>query len=130
MAALLTAASVSAVAQNAFVGLRGQVSATRESVVALLSNENWTRPEFQKALRERTDAVSERLAALEAPAGKTAQFKELTEVWRDYVKTYEKEFVVAVEGADVYGARRLVGTVQGQRMTRLQQLLQDLASQP
>ena len=113
---------------NEYVGLRGQISAVRESVVLLLSRDNFSKNDLRKQLKDQTDAVSKRLIQIRPTASKTTAFKELSIVWNDYSKTYEQDFVKALNSGDQATARSLVTTVQRYRLQRMQQLLAELSA--
>lgn len=113
---------------NEYVGLRGQISAVRESVVLLLSRDNFSKNDFRKQLKDQTDAVSKRLTQIRPTGSKSAAFKELTTIWNDYSKTYEQDFVKALNSGDQAAARSLITTVQRDRLQRMQQLLTELSA--
>ncbi len=113
---------------NEYVGLRGQISAVRESVVLLLSRDNFSKNDFRKQLKDQTDAVSKRLTQIRPTGSKSAAFKELTTIWHDYSKTYEQDFVKALNSGDQAAARSLITTVQRDRLQRMQQLLTELSA--
>jgi hypothetical protein len=111
---------------NEFADLRGMLSAARESLVTMLSNKDKRDAEQQKIVKATADAVSAHLAKLKAPAGKEAHFKELVDTWNDFKATREKDLVPAILAGKEDEARRIVGGIQKERITRCQQLVGEL----
>ena len=81
---------------------------------------------FFDGLASTADKVSAHLAKMKAPAGKEAQFKELSETWAAFKKTRETELVPAVLAGKDDDAKKLVNGVQKERYTKCQQILGDL----
>jgi hypothetical protein len=126
-AAAMTAALVAPSAwANEFADLRTQMAAARESLVTMLTNKEKRGADHQKVVKDTADAASARLAKLKAPAGKEAQFKELTDTWNAFKKTREVELVPAILAGKDDEARKLAGGIQRERYTRVQQLLSEL----
>ncbi len=118
---------VSGLAQaNEFEDLRTEMTAARESLVTLVVNKDKRGADQQKLVKETADKVSAHLAKMKAPAGKEAQFKELSETWAAFKKTRETELVPAVLAGKDDDAKKLVNGVQKERYTKCQQILGDL----
>ena len=118
---------VSGLAQaNEFEDLRTEMTAARESLVTLVVNKDKRGADQQKLVKETADKVSAHLAKMKAPAGKEAQFKELTETWAAFKKTRETELVPAVLAGKEDDAKKLVNGIQKERYTKCQQILGDL----
>lgn len=111
---------------NEFEDLRGEMTAARESLVTLVVNKDKRGAEQQKLVKESADKVSAHLAKMKAPAGKEAQFKELSETWAAFKKTRETELVPAVLAGKDDDAKKLVNGIQKERYTKCQQLVGDL----
>jgi hypothetical protein len=118
---------VSGLAQaNEFEDLRTEMTAARESLVTLVVNKDKRGADQQKLVKETANKVSAHLAKMKAPAGKEAQFKELSETWAAFKKTRETELVPAVLAGKEDDAKKLVNGIQKERYTKCQQLLGDL----
>jgi len=111
---------------NEFEDLRGEMTAARESLVTLVVNKDKRGADQQKLVKETADKVSAHLSKMKAPAGKEAQFKELTETWAAFKKTRETELVPAVLAGKEDDAKKLVNGIQKERYTKCQQLVGDL----
>jgi hypothetical protein len=111
---------------NEFEDLRAEMTAARESLVTLVVNKDKRGADQQKLVKESADKVSAHLIKMKAPAGKEAQFKELSETWAAFKKTREAELVPAVLAGKDDDAKKLVNGIQKERYTKCQQLLGDL----
>ena len=111
---------------NEFEDLRTEMTAARESLVTLVVNKDKRGADQQKLVKETADKVSAHLVKMKAPAGKEAQFKELSETWAAFKKTRETELVPAVLAGKDDEAKKLVNGIQKERYTKCQQLLGDL----
>lgn len=114
------------VSANEFEDLRAEMSAARESLVTLVVNKEKRGADQQKLVKDTADKVSAHLAKTKAPAGKEAQFKELTETWTAFKKTRETELVPAALAGKDDEAKRLTNGIQKERITKIQQILGDL----
>jgi hypothetical protein len=110
---------------NEFEDLRTEMTAARESLVTLVVNKDKRGADQQKLVKDSADKVSAHLAKMKAPAGKEAQFKELSETWAAFKKTRETELVPAVLAGKEDDAKKLVNGIQKERYTKCQQLLGD-----
>ena len=118
---------ISGLAQaNEFEDLRTEMTAARESLVTLVVNKDKRGADQQKLVKETADKVSAHLAKMRAPAGKEAQFKELSDTWAAFKKTREIDLVPAVLAGKDDDAKKLVNGIQKERYTKCQQLLGDL----
>ncbi len=111
---------------NEFTDLRAELSAARESLVTLLVNKDKRGADQQKIVKDTANAVSAHLAKMKAPAGKEAQFKELTDTWNAFKKTRETELVPAILAGKEDEAKKLAGGIQKERITKCQQLVGEL----
>ena len=111
---------------NDFEDLRAEMSAARESLVTLVVNKEKRGADQQKLVKDKADKVSAHLAKMKAPAGKEAQFKELTETWAAFKKTRETELVPAALAGKDDEAKKLTNGIQKERITKIQQILGDL----
>ena len=125
-ALVITLSAASVAHANEYADLRGKLSAARESLVTMLVNKDKRGADHQKVVKDTADAVSAHLAKLKAPAGKEAQFKELTENWNAFKKTREAELVPAILAGKEDEAKKLAGGVQKERITKCQQLVGEL----
>jgi hypothetical protein len=111
---------------NEFEDLRAEMTAARESLVTLVINKDKRGADQQKLVKETADKVSAHLSKMKAPAGKEAQFKELSETWAAFKKTRETELVPAVLAGKDDDAKKLVNGIQKERYTKCQQLVGEL----
>lgn len=82
--------------------------------------------EQQKLVKDTADKVSAHLGRMKAPAGKEAQFKDLSDAWAAFKKTRETEPVPAVLAGKDDDAKELVNGIRKERYTKCQQLLGEL----
>ena len=106
--------------------LKAKMSAARESLVSMMLNKEKRGPDQQKLVKDTADAVSAQLSMMKAPAGKTAQFKELNETWSAFKKTREMELVPAILKGNDDEAKKIGGGIQKVRITKCQQLVIEL----
>ena len=111
-----------------FDDLRSEMTAARESLVTFVVNKEKRGADQQKIVKETADKVSAHLSKIKAPAGKEAQFKELTETWAAFKKTRETELVPAVLAGKDDEAKKLATGIQKERYTKCQQLLGELGN--
>jgi hypothetical protein len=119
-------AGSSAALANEFEDLRTEMTAARESLVTLVVNKDKRAADQQKLVKETADKVSAHLGKMKAPAGKEAQFKDLSETWAAFKKTRELELVPAVLAGKDDEAKKLLTGIQKERYTKCQQLLGEL----
>jgi hypothetical protein len=118
--------AASAAFANEFEDLLTEMTAPRESLVTLVVSKDKRGADQQKLVKETAYKVSAHLAKMKAPAGKEAQFKELSETWAAFKKTREAELVPAVLAGKDDEAKKLVNGIQKERYTKCQQLVGDL----
>ena len=106
--------------------LRTKLSAARDSLVTMMVHKEQRGPDQQKLVKDTADAVSAQLAKMKAPAGKEAQFKELVETWKAFKETREKEVVPALLKGNDDEAKKIVGGIQKERITKCQTLTSEL----
>lgn len=107
--------------------LRAQMSAARESLVAMMVNKDKRGADQQKLVKDTADAVSAHLSKMKAPAGKETQFKEMVDTWTAFKKTRETELVPAILAGKDDEAKKIGGGIQKERITKCQQLVSELA---
>ena len=107
-----------------FIGLRGKISAVRESEALLMNNNNFNRKELRQQLKDRVDAVSRQINKTPAPAGKESQLKELRDLWKDYTKTFV--MVPVIDSNRQADVAKAITDVQRMRMLQMQRLLIEL----
>ena len=106
--------------------LRPKLSAARESLVTMMLHKDQRGSDQQKLVKDTADAVSAQLAKMKAPAGKEAQFKELVETWAAFKKTRETELVPLILKGKDEEAKKLGGGIQKERITKCQNLINEL----
>jgi len=124
-AIFLTGLAVSASAGE-FGDLRTKMSAARESLITMMLHKDQRGSDQQKLVKDTADAVSAQLAKMKAPGGKEAQFKELVETWTAFKKTRETELVPIILKGDDADAKKLAGGIQKERITKCQNLINEL----
>lgn len=120
MAAVLAAPG--AYAQD-FKELRTKMTAARESLVTLATDKTKRGADQQKLVKDTADAASALLGKLKAPAGKEAQFKELTDTWVAFKTTRETELVPLILAGKDDEALKLAGGIQKERINKCMSLL-------
>lgn len=128
-AAFLALSVSTNVLANEFSELRKEMSAARESLVAMLTNKDKRGADQQKLVKDTADAVSAHLAKMKAPAGKDAQFKALLENWNAFKKTRETELVPAILAGNDAEARKIAGGIQKERINKCQELIGELGGE-
>lgn len=127
--ALIALSFSSKVFANEFSELRTQISASRESLVTMLTHKDKRGADQQKLVKDTADAVSAHLAKMKAPAGKEAQFKALVETWNAFKKTRETELVPAILAGNDAEARKIAGGIQKERITKCHELVGELGGE-
>lgn len=122
---ILMLASFSANAGE-FGDLRTKVSAARSSLISLMLHADQRGPEQQKLVKDTADAVSAAIARMKAPAGKEAQFKEMSETWAAFKKTRETELVPLILKGKDEEAKKLAGGIQKDRYMKVSDLINEL----
>ncbi len=109
-----------------FKDLRAKMTTARETLIVMTTNKAKRGPDQQKIVKDTADAVSALLTKLKAPAGKEAQFKELTETWNAFKKTRETELVPLILAGKDDDAVKLAGGIQKERINKCMSLLGEL----
>lgn len=106
-----------------FADLNAKVSAARSSLITLMLHADQRGPEQQKLVKDTADAVSAAIASMKAPAGKEAQFKEMSEAWAAFKKTRENELVPLILKGKEEEAKKLAGGIQKDRLMKVKELI-------
>lgn len=106
-----------------FNELKGKMSAARASLMVLMSDKDKRDATQQQKVKQTADAVSSAIEKMKAPAGKEAQFKELSETWAAFKETREKELVPAILAGKDDEAKAIANGVQKERYVRCQKLI-------
>ena len=109
-----------------FKDLRAKMTVARETLVTMTTDKTKRGPEQQKLVKDTADAASALLGKLKAPAGKEAQFKELTDTWGAFKKTRETELVPLILAGKEDEALKLAGGIQKERINKCMSLLGEL----
>ncbi len=109
-----------------FKELRAKMTVARETLVTMTTDKAKRGPEQQKIVKDTADAASALLGKLKAPAGKEAQFKELTDTWNAFKKTRETELVPMILTGKEDEALKLAGGIQKERINKCMSLLGEL----
>ncbi len=109
-----------------FKDLRAKMTTARESLVTMATDKTKRGADHQKVVKDTADAASAMLGRLKAPAGKEAQFKELTDTWGAFKKTREAELVPMILAGKEDDALKLAGGVQKERFNKCMGLLTEL----
>ncbi|MBI4828859.1 MAG: hypothetical protein HY804_08630 [Nitrospinae bacterium] len=127
---LLAVVAFSAFTGPAFAGafgdLKMKATDARESLVAMLKNKDKRGPDQQKLVKDTADAVSAALGKLKAPAGKEAQFKELSDNWNAFKKTREEELVPAILAGKQEEADKIATGIQRERLKKVFDMCDEL----
>lgn len=124
----LVSGLMSAAHAGEYDDLRVKLTAARESLITMLLHKDKRGADHQKVVKDTADAVSAQLARMKAPAGKEAQFRELTENWNAFKHTRETELVPAILAGDEAKAKKIAGGIQKDRYTRCQEIVSLLNS--
>lgn len=109
-----------------FKELRSKMTAARESLITMATDKTKRGPDQQKLVKDSADAVSALIGKLKAPAGKEAQFKEMSETWAAFKKTRETELVPAILAGKDDEALKIAGGIQKTRLGKCLSLVGDL----
>lgn len=123
LAILLTTGAVHA---GEFADLHKAVMEARDSLITLMKNKDKRGPAQQQLVRDTADAVSNMIAGMTAPAGKEAQFKEMSDNWAAFKKTRREELVpLILEGKEAQ-AKAIGMGVQKVRLGKVLSLCNEL----
>lgn len=118
------------VALSAYAGeiaeLKNKMINARQSLYILLNDATRRGADQQKLVKDTADAVSAMAAAMKAPAGKEAKFKELVMTWKAFNKTREEELVPLILSGKQKEAEKLATGVQYERFKKMMALCDDL----
>jgi len=109
-----------------FGDLNKKMLEARDSLLTLLKNKEKRGPAQQKLVKESADAVSAQLKKMKAPAGKEAQFKEMSEAWYAFKKTRENELVPAILAGKQEEAEKIGGGIQKTRFKKFTEISAEL----
>ncbi|MFQ5480844.1 MAG: hypothetical protein ACE5DW_06165 [Thermodesulfobacteriota bacterium] len=102
-----------------FADLKSKVNEARDTLVTMVKNKDKRGADQQKLVKDTADAVSAALSKLKAPAGKEAQFKELSDNWNAFKKTREEELVpLLIAGKDAKAKAIALG-IQKERLKKV-----------
>jgi hypothetical protein len=125
-AAIVLTAGFSSAQASEFGDLRTLTSAARSSLISLMLHADQRGAAQQKEVKDTADAVSAKIAKMKAPAGKEAQFKEMSETWAAFKKTRENELVPLILKGKDEEAKKLAGGVQKERYMKVSDLINEL----
>lgn len=109
-----------------FKEFREKVSAVRTSMIDLLMHKETRDSAHWKAADDKSAMARGALAALKAPAGKEATFKELKELATTFLNTRDQELRAALVKGDDAEAKRLLTVVQKERFIKITALTDTL----
>jgi hypothetical protein len=106
-----------------FLVLKDQIATARQALVTMVLYRDKRGPAQQKLVKDTADAVSAHLAKMKAPAGKTAEFKELKDTWSAFKKTREEELVPAIIANDKAKYEKIGAGIQKARLDKMYALI-------
>lgn len=109
-----------------FAVLKGEVEVARKELVTMVLYRAKRDEAQQKVVKDTANAVSAHLAKLKAPAGRSAQFKELKETWEAFKLTRETELVPAILAGEKEKAEKIAGGIQKVRLEKCYALMLEL----
>jgi hypothetical protein len=109
-----------------FLVLKDQIATARQALVAMVLYRDKRGPAQQKLVKDTANAVSAHLAKMKAPAGKTAEFKELKDTWSAFKKTREEELVPAIIANDKAKYEKIGAGIQKARLDKMYALIVSL----
>lgn len=109
-----------------FSELRAKVVEARDTLVTLVKNENKRGPHQQKLVKDSANTVSAQIAEMKAPAGKEAEFKEMSENWAAFKKTREEELVPLILAGKQKEGKKIAMGIQKVRLTKVLTLCNEL----
>lgn len=102
-----------------FGDLMSKVRSARSSVLTMLEHEDQRGADQQKLVKDTADAVSVAFAKMKAPAGKEAQFKEMSETLTAFMNTREEILVPYILDGKEAQAKELARGIQKERYLRI-----------
>ena len=109
-----------------FADLRKTVMEARDSLVTLVKNKDKRGPDQQKLVKDTADAVSAEIATMKAPAGKEAEFAEMSKNWADFKKTREEELVPLILAGKQEEGKKIAMGIQKVRLDKVLSLCDEL----
>lgn len=109
-----------------FSDLHKIVLEARDSLVTLVKNEDKRGAEQQKLVKDTANAVSAKIATMKAPAGKEAQFTEMSKNWDAFKKTREEELVPLILAGKQEEGKKIAMGIQKERLTKVVTLCAEL----
>jgi hypothetical protein len=109
-----------------FAILYEKVMDARDTLVTLVKNTDKRGPEQQKLVKDTANAVSAMLVTMSAPAGKEAEFKEMSDNWYAFKKTREEELVPLILAGKQAEGKAIAMGIQKERLTKVLTLLKEL----
>ena len=109
-----------------FGDLHAKVVEARDALITMVKNTDKRGPDQQKLVKDSADAVSAMIATMSAPAGKEAQFKEMSDNWAAFKKTREEELVPLILAGKQAEGKKIAMGVQKERLTKVLTLTKEL----
>ena len=109
-----------------FGDLNAKISAARSTLISLMLHADQRGAAQQKEVKDTADAVSAMIAKMKVPAGKEAQFKEMSAAWAAFKKTREDELVPLVLKGKDDEAKKLAGGIQKERLMKVKDLIGEM----
>ena len=111
-----------------FGDLHAKVVEARDALIVMVKNTDKRGPEQQKLVKDTADAVSAMISTMSAPAGKEAQFKEMSDNWAAFKKTREEELVPLILAGKQAEGKKIAMGIQKERLTKVLTLTKELDS--
>ncbi len=111
-----------------FGDLHTKVVEARDTLITMVKNTDKRGPNQQKLVKDSADAVSAMIATMSAPAGKEAQFKEMSDNWAAFKKTREEELVPLILAGKQEEGKKIAMGIQKVRLTKVLTLTKELDS--
>ncbi len=109
-----------------FGDLHTKVVEARDALITMVKNTDKRGPAQQKLVKDSADAVSAMIATMKAPAGKEAQFKEMSDNWAAFKKTREEELVPLILAGKQEEGKKIAMGIQKVRLTKVLTLTKEL----
>jgi hypothetical protein len=106
--------------------LKKKMIDARQSLYILIDDVTRRGTDQQQQVKNTADAVSAMAAAMKAPAGKEARFKELVTTWKAFNKTREEELVPLILSGKQKEAEKLAMGIQYERFKKMMELCEEL----
>jgi len=116
----------SSLSAGEFADLHKMVVDARDSLIVLVKNEDKRGEAQQKLVKDTANAVSAKIATMKAPAGKEAQFTEMSKNWADFKKTREDELVPLILAGKQAEGKKIAMGVQKERLGKVLTLCMEL----